>query len=232
MKNLFYLLISFTFVTISCTKLKPKGEIGLKDIEIKEFKKVNLNGKFKVFFTQSSKNLVSIETYPNIFENLKIELKGETLSISEKKETQGIDLYNITLYSKNNLENISISDSIDFTVSDQISVPSFNLKAKNFAKFMGTILANEANINIKDKSRVNLSGRTIDANIHISDTASIISPYWRTTNLNIHSKNENYSELSVEKTLSGKIENTSKLIYYGKPNKKIRINDKAEVVQK
>jgi len=232
MKNLFYVLISFVSVAISCTKVKPTGEIELKDVEIEEFKKINLSGKFKVFFTKSSKNLVSVETYPNIFENLKIEVKDETLSISEKKEIQGVDLYNINLYSKNSLEGISISDSIDFTVSDQISVPSFNMKIKDFSKFIGTILANEVNINMKNKSRVNLSGRTINANIHISDTASIISPYWQITSLDIHSKNENYSELSVEKNLSGKIENTAKLIYYGKPNKKIRINDKAEVEQK
>jgi len=232
MKNLFYVLISFVSIAISCTKVKPTGEIELKDVEIEEFKKINLSGKFKVFFTKSSKNLVSVETYPNVFENLKIEVKDETLSISEKKDIQGVDLYNINLYSKNNLEVISISDSVDFTVSDQISVPSLNLKTKDFSKFIGTILANEVNINMKNKSRVNLSGRTINANINISDTASIISPYWQITSLDIHSKNENYSELSVEKNLSGKIENTAKLIYYGKPNKKIRINDKAEVEQK
>jgi len=232
MKNLFYTLISFFFFAVSCTKIKPKGEIELKDIAVEEFKKVNLNGKFKVFYTQSTKNLVSVETYPNIFENLKIEVKGETLSISEKKEIQGVDLYNVNIYSKNNLESISISDSIDFEVHSQISVPSFNLKVKDFSKFMGTILVNEAKLSIRDKSRVNLSGRSIDANIHISDTASIISPYWQVTNLNIHSRNENYSEISVEKNLSGKIENTSKLIYYGEPNKKIRINDKAVVEQK
>jgi len=232
MKNLFCVLIFISLVVVSCSKINPKGEVEIKNIEIGEFKKINLNGKFKVFYTQSSENLVSVETYPNIFDNLKIELKGETLNISEKKEVQGADLYNINLYSKNNLESISVSDSVDFTASSQISVPIFVLKASDFSKFMATVLANEAKINMKDKSKANLSGRTIDANIHISDTASIISPYWQISNLNIHSKNENYSELSVEKNLSGKIENTSKLIYYGEPNKKIRINDKAEVQQK
>ncbi|WP_447248645.1 hypothetical protein, partial [Klebsiella pneumoniae] len=65
-----------------------------------------------------------------------------------------------------------------------------------------------------------------------SDTASIISPYWYINNLNITSKNGNYSEFSVDDELNGSIGNTSELVYYGNPQKKIKVQDKAKLEQK
>ncbi|ATC35494.1 DUF2807 domain-containing protein [Elizabethkingia anophelis] len=230
MKNLFYVFLVVSLA--SCSKVKPKGEIATKDITVQDFNKLDINGKFKVFYVQNSKNMVSVETYPNVFDNLKIEVKDKTLYISEKSKTEGVDMYNITLYSKNNLESIAMADSTDITISSQMSVPAFKLKIKDNAKFMGSVLANKADITMTNKAKANLLGRTLDANIAISDTASIISPYWYINNLNITSKNGNYSEFSVDDELNGSIGNTSELVYYGNPQKKIKVQDKAKLEQK
>ncbi len=87
MKNLLYIFLVVTLA--SCSKVKPKGEIATKDISIQDFNKLDLNGKFKVFYVQNPKNMVSVETYPNVFDNLKIEVKDKTLFISEKVKQKG-----------------------------------------------------------------------------------------------------------------------------------------------
>ena len=73
MRNFLY---SFTFLLVisSCTKVSPSGEITTKDVQVQEFENLDLKGKFKVFYVQNPKNSVSVETYPNIFENLSIEV--------------------------------------------------------------------------------------------------------------------------------------------------------------
>ena len=98
MKNLFFLLLIFS--VISCGKISPKGNIESKDIPVEEFVNLNLQGKFRLFYIHSDKNFVNVETYPNIINNLKIDVKDKTLNIEEKRETQPVDYYNITIYSK------------------------------------------------------------------------------------------------------------------------------------
>ena len=230
MKNLFYVVL--VFGAVSCGKVKPKGDIATKDVNVPEYTKVDLNGKFKVFYVNNPKNFVSVETYPNVYDNLKIDVKDNTLYISEKSKTQGVDMYNITLYANKNLESITMADSTDMTISSQMAAPIFLLNLKDNSKFMGSIVANKSNITMDKKAKANLLGRSIDATIAISDTASIISPYWYVDNLSITSKNGNYAEIAVDKDLSGNISNTAQLIYYGNPQKKIKVKDKATLQQK
>ena len=67
--NFLYILLFLGF--ISCSKISPSGEIEVKDVSVENFTKLDLKGNFKVFFVKGNQNLVSVETYPNIYHNLK-----------------------------------------------------------------------------------------------------------------------------------------------------------------
>jgi len=71
----YYLYLFLIFTAISCGKVKPKGGIQSKDVELAEFNKLDLKGKFRVFYVQSAHNFVNVETYPSFFDNLNIEVK-------------------------------------------------------------------------------------------------------------------------------------------------------------
>ncbi|QCX52458.1 GIN domain-containing protein [Elizabethkingia sp. JS20170427COW] len=217
---------------ISCGKVKPSGDIDVKDVNIQEYKDLNLKGKFKIFYVNNPKNFVSVETYPNVYDNLDIKVKNNTLYIAEKRPTQGVDFYNITLYTHQHLENIVMADSTDMTISSQMTTPNFSLVLKDNAKFSGSILANKAKIDMDKKTRANVLGSTLDATIAIRDTASIIAPFWYIENLKLTSKNGNYTEVSVAKNLEGSIANTSQLVYYGTPEKNLKVTEQAKVEQK
>ena len=77
MKKLIFLFILFLGM-ISCSKISPSGEIEVKDKSVENFTKLNLKGNFKVFFAKGNQNLVSVETYPNIYKNLDIEVENGT----------------------------------------------------------------------------------------------------------------------------------------------------------
>lgn len=230
MKNLFYLILIFT--AISCGKVKPKGEIQSKDVELAEFSKLDLKGKFRVFYIQSPHNFVNVETYPNVFENLNIEVKDKNLSITEKSTTDKVDFYNITIYGKNAFDDIKMADSVELNISSQMKVENFSLHLKDNAKFIGSVISEKSTIEMLNKSRANLLGKTTLAKLSIRDTASIISPYWYIKDLEIESQNGNYAELNVDEEIKGKIGNTSKLIYYGNPSKKLKVTEKATIENK
>ena len=230
--NSFTYLFIFSIIIFSCGKVSPKGEIQSKDIELSEFSKLDLKGKFRVFYVQSPHNFVNVETYPNFFDNLNIEVKDKNLSITEKRETDKVDFYNITIYGKNPFDVIKIADSVELNISSQMKVENFALHLKDNAKFIGSVISEKAEIEMTNKSRANLLGKTTLAKLNIKDTASIISPYWYIKDLEIDSRNGNYAELNVDEEIKGKIGNTSKLVYYGNPSKKLKVTEKATLENK
>jgi len=230
MKKTLY-LISFISI-ISCGKISPKGNLEKKEINVEEFVNLDLEGKFRVFYARGPKNFVEVETYPNIAGNLDIDVDDKTLSIKESRKTKGVDFYNITIYSKYNLEKISISDSVEMNISSEIKTDNFKLNLKNYATFMGSLNTRRAEIDMQNKSRANFLGATKDAVIKISDTASLIAPYWKIVNLNVDSQNGNYAEVNVKDTLKGTVKNTAKFVYYNDPIRAFKVDKTTRVENK
>lgn len=214
-----YILLFTLPVLFSCGKVKPKGNISMNTLALTDFKEIEGNGKFRVFWVNDPNSRAEIETYPNIFENLKIEVKDGKLKISEKNPVQNVDFYNITLYSKQIPSEISLADSIDFNISGGLKTDHFKLKLKNNAKFIGALNTQKTDVEMKDVSIANIKGFTKKATIKIQDTAGIIAPFWKIQNLKIDAKNHPYAEVNVQDTLSGNLEGTTKMLYYHDPIK-------------
>jgi len=230
MKGIVYIFLVLS--VISCGKVSPKGNIERKDVEVPEFVNLDLEGKFRVFYARGTKNFVEIETYPNVADNLDVDVDDKTLTIKEKRGTKGVDFYNITIYSKYNLEKIAISDSVEMNISSEIKTDNFKLNLKNYATFMGSVNTRRAEVEMQNRSRANFLGQTKDAVIKISDTASLIAPYWQIENLNIESKNGNYAEVNVKDSLKGQIQNTAKFTYYNDPIRAFKIDKGTRVENK
>ncbi|WP_223607755.1 DUF2807 domain-containing protein [Chryseobacterium sp. OSA05B] len=230
MKKIWY--TSLLVAAVSCGKVSPKGNIEKKDVDVSEFVNLDLEGKFRVFYARGEKNFVEIETYPNIAGNLDVDVKDKTLFIKEKRGTKGVDFYNVTIYSKYNLEKVAVADSVEMNISSEIKTDNFKLDLKNNATFMGSVNTRRAELSMQNKSRANFLGLTKNAVIKISDTASLIAPYWKIENLNIDSKNGNYAEVNVKDSLKGNIQNTAKFIYYNNPIRAFKIDKTTRVENK
>ncbi|MGI9579624.1 GIN domain-containing protein [Chryseobacterium sp. RRHN12] len=230
MKKVVYTLMLAALV--SCGKVSPKGSIEKKDVDVPEFVNLDLEGKFRVFYARGPKNFVEIETYPNVAGNLDVDVKDKTLFIKEKRGTKGVDFYNVTIYSKYNLEKVAVSDSVEMNISSEIKTDNFRLAMKNNASFMGSVNTRRAEVEMQNRSRANFLGLTKEAVIKISDTASLIAPYWKITNLNIDSKNGNYAEVNVKDSLKGHIQNTAKFVYYNDPIRAFKIDKTTKVENK
>ncbi|KFF01613.1 GIN domain-containing protein [Chryseobacterium luteum] len=219
-------------VAVSCGKVSPKGKIERKDVDVSEFVNLDLEGKFRVFYARGNKNFVEIETYPNVADNLDVDVNDKTLFIKEKRGTKGVDFYNVTIYSKYNLEKVSVADSVEMNISSEIKTDNFRLNLKNYATFMGSVNTRRAEVEMQNRSRANFLGLTKDAMIKISDTASLIAPYWKIENLNIDSKNGNYAEVNVKDSLKGHVQNTAKFVYYNDPIRAFKIDKTTRVENK
>ena len=138
MKNItkLFLYLNLCLTLLACSKISPKGEIEVKDVTVENFTKLNLKGDFKVFFAKGNQNLVSVETYPNVYKNLDIEVENGILTIEENRKTDQVDFYNITIFGKNDLNEVSLSDKVEMNVSGQVKTPEFSLHLKGNSKFI------------------------------------------------------------------------------------------------
>ena len=227
MKNFLYFLVFL--ILMSCGKVSPKGDIVSKDIKVEDFVNVNLDGKFRAFYIKSDSSYVNVETYKNVGNNLNIKVKNKTLNIEESRETEGVDFYNVTIYSKYSLEKVALSESVELNISSEIKTDNFRLNLKNSAKFIGSVNTRRAEVEMTQKSRANFLGKTKDAVLKVSDTASIIAPYWMIDNLQLSSKNGSYTEVNVSDSLKGNVNNTAKLTYYNDPIQALKIEKTANV---
>lgn len=229
--NAWNFLLAFIFL-YSCGKIKPEGIIQSKNINIAPFSKLDLEGKYRLFFVQSKENFINIETYPNLARNLEISIQDSTLSIHEKRKTAGFDFYTITIYGKKSLNNIKISDSIEMNVSGSLKSKSLKINIEDNAKFIGNLDTKETYLTMIDKSRANFGGSTEKAFINISNSASLIAPFWFINFTKINSKNENYAEINTLSDISGIIDNSAQLIYYGNPSSGLKIGKNTKVINK
>lgn len=217
---------------VSCGKLSPKGDITLQSVSVEPFTTIVAEGNFRIFWLNSVSNKVDVETYPNIYENLNIAVKNGTLTISEKRKTDKVDFYNLTIYSQKNLDAIKLSDSVEFNVSGELNTDNLHMQLKNNAKFIGAVRTKNVNLEMSEKSLANFRGFSDDVSLSIKDTANILSTFWKIDKLKIDAKNGTYTELYISDDLEGKVTNTSKLIYYGNPTKKIKMQEKASIENK
>ena len=231
MKNFLYIVV--VLVLISCGKIQPEGnEIKTQEVKIEEFSALHLEGNFKVSYIQSTENKLIVETYPNIFENLKIKVKDKELTISEKRKTEGVEVYNIILYSSGKISKMKMQNSAEFNISSQMMMDDFSLKMEDNTKFTGAILSNKTEINLYDNARLEMFGKTLEAEVVMRDSAVMVSPYWFVNNLKIKAEDDALAEISVEEKLEGKLKNNAKLNYKGNPVKKVLEEDKALIIKK
>ncbi|PIE50131.1 MAG: DUF2807 domain-containing protein [Flavobacteriales bacterium] len=223
-----YLLL--LFLVFYCSKpIEPKGEITTQKIDIQPFTHLKLKGKFRAFYKKSDKNFIDIETYPNIFDNLSIENKGDSLIISEKKPIKKVDFYNVDIYTNAEIHSIIMSDAVEMNTDNDLVSPKIHLNLKDHSKFIGGFDTQQIFINMSNLSLMNCKGKAKKAYIRLVDTANFLSPYFLVDNMTLKSKNQTYTEVNVKDTLRVDVQDTSKLLYYNQPVRDFKVGENTKV---
>lgn len=224
-----FYLFAVLILVVSCRKISPAGKIEVREIPVKNYSKVNLNGKFRVFYVLSDSSFVNVETYPNLAENLQITIKKNTLDIAEKRPVQSADFYNLTLYSKQPLTHITLQDSVEFNISTEIQAPQFNLDLRKNSKFIGSLKTAKAKVEMEGNTRANLAGSAKSTSLTIKGGASLIAPYWNLNTADLTAGGNTYTEISVADSLRGIVSKTAQVVYYGDPVRALNIEKSAKV---
>ncbi len=206
-----FVLLIFT----SCGEITPKGDLTDKTVALESIESIKLNGNYRLFYVLSSNNEIYIESYPNIINNLSIKQNKGLLTIEEKRPTDMVDFYNVTIFSPSVPKEIKVGGAVEFSISGALQGEQIKINLLENAKFMGGIDMKTTQLEMKDSSRANFSGSTQSAEIKMGDTAHLIAPYWNVNKLSLSSSEGPYIEINVKDSLKGEAKNTSKLLIYG-----------------
>lgn len=233
MKTIHYLFLFIaSSLLFSCGKISPKGNIETKIVEVSDFSAVDLQGKFRVFYVKDPKTRIELETYPNLMDNLDISVSDHVLKIHEKRGVKGVDFYNLTLYSQKDIQHISISDSVEFNGSLEIKAEDFKLKINKSAKFIGAIRTKKALVEMNNHALANIKGFSDEATFKLTDSASIIAPFWKVEILDLQANKNSYAEIGVDQEIKGNLLNNAQLLYYNSPALTIKKDKTTKVKNK
>ncbi len=232
--NTYTLLFLISIIIISCGKVKPSNKIVEKQVNLTSVYGVEAKGKFRLFYIPSDKNELVFEGSENLFTNLKITQDNHTLRIKEKRDVANSKyaFYNINIYSNNPIKQIRLKDSIELNTSGVLYLDSLQLHLFDDSKIIASVRSNFLEANLAQKSAANFRGYTNKAIFKTQDSTGIIAPYLVINEATINTQGVSYQEIFAENILQGTIGPATKLIYYGDPVRKIKINIKATVQHK
>ena len=228
----FFLCFCAFALVVSCGKVEPKGKLTTKDFTVQPFQSLELQGKYRIFLVPATNHTLVAESYPNVIDNLEIKTINNILKISEKRPVGHADFYNLTLYFKDNLQSLTLSDSVECTVSGRLSASKIELKLKDNSKFIGAVANDRMAMDAAQSALANLTGFTKHLTLKTKDSANVLAPYWNVEVANLHLKNATYTELTVEDSLLGNAEDHAKLLYYKSPIRAIKIGQDTNVQNK
>lgn len=226
------IFVAAVVLLVSCSKVKPTGEVINRDIKIENFQKIQAGGNYRLFFVPSQSNFVNVETYQNVGDNLDISVENGTLTLKEKRPTSFVDFYNITVYGRQTPGAVLLKDSVEFNVSGRISPKKLVVEQSGYSKFIGAIQTEEFFHTLSGNSRASVLGKVGRTVLTTTDSANIISPYLETSVLRVKADKATYTELSVTDTLKGSISGGARFLYYGNPVRAVKIKEEARVNNK
>ena len=232
MKKLF-LLFSISFCLISCKNgIVGEGTADLaQDYKISNFTEIEANGIFKLMLVESDSTYVSVQTHENLIQNMDISNSGNTLKISEKKDVDSFESYEVYVYYNQPIEEISINGKIllesagvfrgnelELETNDNSRIDLFNMDLK------------QLDIEAEENSEITLQGKTTKLNIKKAKGATVINLSDLVSNVaNVNLSDEAKVELNVENELNGRVQNNASLEYIGNPKKDVDVKDRGTI---
>ncbi|MDR3273018.1 MAG: DUF2807 domain-containing protein [Flavobacteriaceae bacterium] len=236
MKQILLFLLPLVVTLYSCDFSIKKGEGAVGDKEVKlspNIKQISAKGNYRIVFLYDSINpRMVIESYQNVRDNIKMSNAGGELTLSESRNVENIDLYNIYIY-LSEIEQVKLYDNVNMDVNSQFRLAKLNIKLKDKAKFLANSLVVEnLTVKVNDKAKINLQGEGTNLNLTASSGSDFSAPFYETANATIELSGVSTAEINVKSKLTGKISNNSELTLIGNPAKEIKQTDLAKITQK
>lgn len=169
----FFLLITTLATGQNKEKIKGSKVVIEKAVEIGEFTALEIEDNLTVFLEKGAKNEIKVETDDNLQEVITFDIKEKSLRIYTSKEISTYKKLILKIKYTNDLKSVTARNATIINALEAIQLDSITFKSTDFAKLYLNINSKNFNLNLDDKSKIELNLKAEKSKIQLSKNAQI-----------------------------------------------------------
>ena len=199
-------------------KIKGNGNVVTKTRTTQNYDGVGIGGNFDVNLVQGAEGKITIEAEENIIPYIVTEVKGNTLQIKYKKNTNVRNTKRITItvpYA--DIEKVSLGGSGNITNKGTIKSDNFKVSLGGSGNITLTVDANDVKSSIGGSGNIKLSGNSNEFKCSIAGSGSIKAYDLKTDILTATIAGSGSIKSTVKTKIKAKVVGSGNIYYKGNP---------------
>jgi type 1 fimbria pilin len=186
-------------------KIYGSGKIVTKDVAVKSFNEIHIQGVFSLILTQDSKEAVKIEADDNLQELFEVSNDGQQLVIKMKENVNFDTDDKLKVYvTFNKLKNMQIRTVGSVSSTENLSFDNIEIDNKGVGSVNLQLTAQSVNIDNKGVGNIKLSGKADNAVIKNTGVGNIRASEFIVQTMDIENTGVGHSDVNAEKELKVK----------------------------
>lgn len=209
--------ILLSFLLYSCINtIDGNGNVTKETRSVSDFNKIDISGRYEVLLNQGDKENLEIEVDENLLENIKSEVKNNTLIISSKRpvgKSKSLKLY-ITVI---DVDDIEVSGAIKLMNKGTYKTDNLDLRASGAGDIDLDVETENLTIDMSGASETKLSGSSKNFDIEISGAGKLDAKKLKTRNTSVDISGAGSAVVFAKKTLKVDVSGAGSVKYKGNP---------------
>ncbi|QTD38298.1 DUF2807 domain-containing protein [Polaribacter batillariae] len=200
-------------------KIKGNGNVVTVNRTTSNFDGVAAGGSFDVILVKGKEGNIKIEGEENIIPYIETDVKGNTLKINYKKNTniKTTKRLTVTVF-YNDIESVALGGSGIISSKEKISARKFNTSLGGSGKIDLHIEAKEISASIGGSGDIDLKGNTTEFTCSIAGSGSIRAFELKTDEVKATIAGSGSIKTTVKSKIDAKIVGSGSLYYKGNPS--------------
>lgn len=211
-----FTLLILSFHPAQADGIKGNGNVQSEVRKIEDFKSIKVNGSFSIYLTQSDNYNLKVVADENLLENIKTEVKGNTLYISTEKniyKSKEMSLYISFKY----LNKLKANGAISLKSDQLLRFDELEIEINGASSANLELSANQLKIDNSGASSIILSGKCEEVYIDISGAGSVNAFNLKAAKGSIDISGVGSAKINIEEELRVSISGIGSVKYKGDP---------------
>ncbi len=197
-------------------KVKGNGNVITVERNTTDYDGIGVGGSFDVILVKGTEGSIKIEGEENIIPYIETEVKGNTLQIKYKKNTNIRTTKRLTVtVTIEDIDMISLGGSGNILSKEVIRAKDFKVSLGGSGNITLSINSDEVSANIGGSGNIKLSGSTEELSCSIAGSGSIKAYNLKTEELNANIAGSGSISTTVNNKIKAKIVGSGSIYYKG-----------------
>jgi len=196
------------------------------------FNRIHCSGSYHIIVREGAATSLRVEADENLMPYIITEIKGNTLDLSNKKNTELRHSKPVNIYlTVNHLAEIGVSGACNLKTQDMLQVDRLKISISGSAEMNMQLTAHALAVNISGSGKLTLSGASQSGSYHVSGSADVFATGLTTDNTEIHISGMGKMHVDAQKKLAVTVSGMGNVWYKGNPEISQSVSGMGKIAQ-